>query len=313
MPIKEMVKYDNYLNSINFKGLKASELDVIIALCAKMKGHENERVVFTYNELKEIIFLRKVTDEELRNKIKTAAKKLGDVNGEIQLPNGAIVYFDLFPTRVDNPEERTFSIRVNEDVLFILNNLTKNFTLFELREFIQLSSKYSKHLYRLLKQFRTTGIFKINTDDLKQYLDIPETYANKRIKYEILNPAIEELKSYFKNLKIEPKIAKKRGSPVIGYTFTFEPEQIKEKPIINGVLGQKATQQLKTQDKVQYTSKPVNHRFNQFPQRDYTKDDYKNLEKRLLKKSIGNKSEQEQEEEREGMRKFREKYPNLYR
>ena len=34
-----------------------------------------------------------------------------------------------------------------------------------------------------------------------------------------------------------------------------------------------------------YTSKPLNHRFNAFPQRNYTKEDYANLEKRLLKRS----------------------------
>lgn len=49
-------------------------------------------------------------------------------------------------------------MKVNEDFLYILNDLTKNFTLFELQEFNNLVCIF-KNLYRLLKQFKTTGNF----------------------------------------------------------------------------------------------------------------------------------------------------------
>ena len=232
--MKDIVKYDNYFNSINFNGLKSNELNVIMALCAKMKEKGTECVKFTYSELKEAMFVKHITDEELKTIIKSASNKLRDVNGEIILPDGREVDFNLFPTRINDPNERTFTIRVNNDVSFILNDLTKNFTLFELSEFVSLNSKYSKHLYRLLKRFRTTGKLVVDDiEDFKMKLGSPKSYKTKDFKKFVLDVAMNELKEkeYFKNLKVEPKTAKKRGSPVIAYTFTFEAEQIKKNPI----------------------------------------------------------------------------------
>jgi putative replication protein rep len=48
-------------------------------------------------------------------------------------------------------EEQTVSIKVNEEFAFLLNNLVKRFTQFELEEFINLKSNYSKEIYRRLK------------------------------------------------------------------------------------------------------------------------------------------------------------------
>ncbi|EAI3389097.1 RepB family plasmid replication initiator protein, partial [Campylobacter jejuni] len=54
-------------------------------------------------------------------------------------------------------ELESIEMQVNPRFEYILNQLTANFTAFELSEFIALSGKYTKTLYRLLKQFRTTG------------------------------------------------------------------------------------------------------------------------------------------------------------
>lgn len=54
-------------------------------------------------------------------------------------------------------EFKKLEIEVNPKFEYIVNELTKNFTGFKLEEFIALSGKYTKTLYRLLKQFRKTG------------------------------------------------------------------------------------------------------------------------------------------------------------
>ena len=149
-----------------------------------------------------------------------------------------------------------------------------------------------------MKQFRTTGRLEINDiEDFKQKLDSPTSYKPKDFKRFVLDVAINELKEKkcFKNLQFEPKRAKKRGSPITGYTFTFEPEQIKKKVTAKKKEQIEAqeqnysswTEQAKTQmNKTQqtYTSKPLNHRFNAFPQRNYSKEEYKEIEKKLLRR-----------------------------
>ena len=271
-----IVKYDNYLNTIKFNGLKSIELNVVMALCSKMKEQGNKYVQLTYKELKEIMFLKHITDEELRQLIRATAKKLGDVNGEVVLPTGKIVDFNLFPTRIDDPNEHTFIIRINEDVMFILNDLTKNFTLFELSEFISLSSKYSKHLYRLLKQYRSTGYYTIGIEELKSFLDIPDSYENKRIRYEILVPSVKELSKFFIGLDFQKKTKNTKGREVIGYIFTFEAETIPKRNIT------KQSEQKQAPKKSNQTKKT--NKFNDFPQRDYSEEDIRELEKLLLKK-----------------------------
>lgn len=229
METKEIVKYHNYFNSVNFSTLKSNELNVIMALLAKMKEKDKKCVTFTYAELKEAMFIRNTTNEELRKTIRAASKKIGEVNGEIQLPDGKIVDFNLFPTRTDDPAAHTFTIRVNEDVLFILNGLTQNFTMFELKEFITLKSKYSKHLYRILKQFRTQGKYAVNANQFRIVMDCPKTYSNKEFQRKVINPALQELNTIFKELECTQIKAKKRGNPIVGYKFTFEAEKPKKK------------------------------------------------------------------------------------
>lgn len=282
---ENIVKYDNYLNTVHFNGLKANELNVIMSLCAKMSEHGNEKVTFTYNELKNYMFIRHTTDDELRKAIKSAAKKFRDVNGEVELPDGKTVYFDLFPTQIDDSKNRTFSIRVNEDVLFILNDLTKNFTVFELKEFVKISGKYSKHLYRLLKQFRNTGKYVVSLENLRIYLDIPKSCENKKIKQKILDPAVKELveQGIFKNLICEPQKDSKRGSPVIGYTFTFEPEKARGNGNGEGRLQEQDLEQGQKQRKKKtggMTQSAVE--YNSYPQRDYTEEVFAELEQCLL-------------------------------
>ena len=67
------------------------------------------------------------------------------------------------------------------------------FTAFELAEFIELSGKYTKTLYRLLKQFRSTGKLHMSWDESLRVMDIPENYRQIDIDTRILKPAIKEL------------------------------------------------------------------------------------------------------------------------
>lgn len=137
-----------------------------------------------------------------------------------------IIMFVLFPTFTINLNKQELTIAVNEHFKFILNELIKNFTRFELKDFISLQSKYSKTLFRLLKQFKTTGILDISLNDFVIKMDIPTSYRIKDITNKIINPSLKELQNYFMNLQCTIKYEQKRGKPVTGYIFTFKPEEI---------------------------------------------------------------------------------------
>ena len=81
-------------------------------------------------------------------------------------------------------------------------------------------------MYRLLKQFKTTGIFEIKLDDFRKRMDCPISYSNKYVMDLIIKPVLKELQNYFIDLQCTVQYAHKRGRPVEGYIFTFKPEQI---------------------------------------------------------------------------------------
>ncbi|HDX6248811.1 TPA: replication initiation protein, partial [Campylobacter fetus subsp. venerealis] len=134
----------------------------------------------------------------------------------------------------------SIELGVNPRFAYLIGELTANFTSFELKEFIGISGKYSKTLYRLLKQFRNSGkciIYSKKWDEFRDFMDIPESYLPHHIDQRVLNPAVKELsaerdlfnnkKPIFENLtykKIKDPKGRGRGGKVIGIEFYFTPE-----------------------------------------------------------------------------------------
>jgi len=265
--MKETVKYDNYMNSLYFRNFKAVEFDLLITLCSRLKEKGSNIVTFPLNELKKISGDTKHSYQDFINSLKSMNRKLMEITCEIET-SGKNIMFTLFPTFIIDHVNQTLTISVNEYFRFVLNDLTKNFTLFDLKEFLELNSKYSKTLYRLLKQYRSIGKYIISIEGLKNIMDSPKAYNNKQFMQNIINPALKELKmhGFFKDLDCIVQYSHKKGCPVIGYTFTFKPEERVNR------------QQNYIHQEPQENRKPVNH-FNGIPERKY---DYDNLEQNLL-------------------------------
>ncbi|MCK6221760.1 RepB family plasmid replication initiator protein, partial [Staphylococcus capitis] len=59
--------------------------------------------------------------------------------------------------------EKYLEFSTNPDLKFVLNDITRNFTKFELKELTNnLKSSYSKTMFRLLKQYKHTGYLKLS-------------------------------------------------------------------------------------------------------------------------------------------------------
>ena len=65
--------------------------------------------------------------------------------------------YTFFERIIADEKTCVLSIKVTESSLELINELTSHFTRFELREFCSLNNKYTKNLYRLLKQYQATG------------------------------------------------------------------------------------------------------------------------------------------------------------
>ena len=222
--MNEIVKYDNYMNSLKFTGFTTTDFNFLMTLCSRMRDRDINKITFSFAEL------RSITEYKKSNSIKQFVSDLEHMNEKLMRviykikTETKIIMFVLFPTFEIDMEKQELTVAVNEKFKFILNELIKNFTRFDLKEFIKLDSKYSKTLYRLLKQFKTTGIFEIKLDDFRKKMDCPVSYSTKYMMDKIIKPALKELQNYFTDLQCTVQYAHKRGRPVEGYIFTFTPE-----------------------------------------------------------------------------------------
>lgn len=276
--MNEIVKYNNTLNSLKFKNFTAMDYNIFMCLCHKLRNQGQKELVFGFEELKDLTAFSEQSDKKFVENLESMIDKLLKVSATYTKDHEK-TFFVLFTTFTVDDKKRTLTVSVNKKFSFILNELTDNFTRFELKEFTELDGKYAKTLYRVLKQYKHSGWWKPTVEELKYVLDVPENYDNKKIMAKIIKPSMAVLAEKFSDLKCEPIKAAKRGAPVERYYFTFQAEkQISGQQTIAdypGVLPGEETPKLKTK------KKPKSN-FNNFEQRQYTTEEMAELEKKLL-------------------------------
>ena len=158
-----LLKYHNDLNQITLKGLNARESNVFFAICAIMKDHGLNELTLSFNDLKRISNITVIDESELISIIKETYQKLIRVAAyyETDTTFGGFILFDKFEGNIITKQ---VTISVNPKFAYMINELTQNFTVMQLREYTELQSKYTKNLYRQLQQFKKTGIYIVEID-----------------------------------------------------------------------------------------------------------------------------------------------------
>ncbi|EDA4784949.1 replication initiation protein [Campylobacter coli] len=257
--MSDMVKYHNDFNKIQLPSFTEQEQNLLCGIISKIRENPiNQSIKLTPQELIKFStqnFTNKALGDMLfilRNKFFKAdfmiliEDKERDFIGKeiINLFESFKLWYDKKDTEFKHLLE--IELKVNPRFEYIVNEVTKNFTGFKLEEFIALNGKYTKTLYRLLKQYRITGKAYFEWEEFKRIMDIPEDYEIHNIDKWILKPALKELTKErnlfdqirvpFKNLAYEKekqKGTRGRGGKVIGITFTFKPENIQMQKLEN--------------------------------------------------------------------------------
>ena len=217
----EVVKYHNDLNTVVMRTWTAEEMNFFFTILTKAKEQGFKKLVFDTDELKSLASSsRKYRWEET---ITTAAKKIGQLTyfEQTERKFRVMTLFEIFEVDL---EKRTIEVKVSANFDYILNKLETHFTRYELEEFTSIRSTYAKTMYRILKQWRTLGKKEFAIDDLKRILDMPTSYKSSEIDRAVIKPIIQQLSPYFEDLKVKKIKSNKRGNPVLGYEFTWNPE-----------------------------------------------------------------------------------------
>ena len=227
----EIVKFSNQFNAQALRKFTALDLDLLMAICSRMREKGEGEVTLSFTELRNLAGLRayRLSDRDLVPRIAEVNKRLLALNFEFTNEEQDIIQFALFSTFVTSPRRRTLTVAVNPRFTFLLNDLTSQFTRFELAEFTDLKSSYAKETYRRLKQFRQTGVWKVSLAEFRRLLDVPTSYTISNLNSRVLKPIQDELGKPL-GLKIHKKFEKRsrRGrSSLVGLEFEFRPETVR--------------------------------------------------------------------------------------
>lgn len=218
--MSDLVIYKNEMNMIPMRNFNSVEMNLFFSICSQMREKNTKTVTFTFEELKELSNYKPTSTSRFADDIESVYRKMINLN-YYHKQNKKREMFILFTGFSIDEKEMTAEIRTNPDFEYILNQLTHEFTRFELEEFVSLKSSYSKSMYRLLKQYRTTGYWIKSIDIFRDLLCIPEKYRMCDIDKWVLKPIKEELSFCFNKLKVK-KISSKKSRRIEFIEFSFE-------------------------------------------------------------------------------------------
>lgn len=223
--MKEVVKYNNDFNKVGLRAFTANQLDLLMGICSKFKEKQEDTITFDFDYLKKLIKLDKnYTTDEFIEELVNVNKKLLALNFTFE-DEKVIEQFALFTNFTIYKESLTLKANINKRFSYLLNDLKTNFTRFELEEYVNFKSTYTKEFFRRMKQFSSSGVWEVSIEVFRRLLDIPEKYRMCDINTYVLKPINKELKGKF-NLKITKLYKKKYGSgvgraKVSGFRFNF--------------------------------------------------------------------------------------------
>ena len=218
----EIVKHHNDLNTVIMRKWTAEEMNFFFAIIAKVRDEGTRLMRFDTDELRNLAS-KDFHLERWSQTMKSVADKVVDLKYYERTEHSYAVMNLFSYFRVDE-KERIVEVEVSSKFEYVVNKLEAQFTQYELAEFTNIRSTYAKTAYRLFKQWRIKGKREFMIAEFRTLLDMPDYYKPSEIDRLVLKPILSQLSPYFQNLKVKKIKSNKRGNPVLGYEFTWNPE-----------------------------------------------------------------------------------------
>lgn len=204
--IKNLMRYDNRLNGISFNSLSTLEHNILFAIICGMYGQTE----FDF-DLEALRRLASGSHKPIRkDKISELVNGLIDKvfhNYITERTEKGLTVVHLFRAMqfVYNENKEIVGLRVIIDELArdIFVRKMGNLTITDYDIFASIRSIYIKSIFRLLSQFKSTGIAIFDYDKFLSSISCPESYRQEDIKARILEPTKKVIGDYFKNLDYE--------------------------------------------------------------------------------------------------------------
>ncbi|MGL2853081.1 replication initiation protein, partial [Helicobacter pylori] len=240
---KTYITYHNNANKVNLGKLSEREANLLFAIFQRLKDQGNTLIRFEPQDLKRMIMVKSnLTNRQLLQVLKNLLDNISGANfwiirehvenGEIYEDHTSYMLFKQFEIRIHKPTQTIeyLDVQLNDSYQYLLNNLGMGgqYTSFNLLEFQRVRGKYAKTLYRLLKQYKSTGILSVEWSQFRELLDIPKDYDMRSIDNFVLKIALKELQKIYPfehlSYKKERKSHDKRKVTHIDFYFEQLPQ-----------------------------------------------------------------------------------------
>ncbi|GAA9913271.1 hypothetical protein VN0816_14980 [Helicobacter pylori] len=205
------ITYHNNTNKVNLGKLSEREANLLFAIFQKLKDQGNTLIRFEPQDLKRMIMVKSnLTNRQLLQILKNLLDNISGANfwiikehvenGEVYEDHKSYMLFKQFEIRIHKPTQNIeyLEIQLNDNYQYLLNNLGMGqYTSFKLIEFQRVRGKYAKTLYRLLKQYKSTGILSVEWTQFRELLDIPKDYDMRSVDNFVLKIALKELRKIY--------------------------------------------------------------------------------------------------------------------
>lgn len=227
----DLIIYENDMNKLKFGNFTKVSMNFFMALCYFMKNKGTTQFSISFDELKEKAHYTQTEKKDFINDLNFMTDQMLEVNSMIieNTPSGKkrIYKFDLFPTFVIDEETETLEVAVNERFAWLFNEFD-HYTSIDLEEIVGFKSKYTKNLFRLIRQWKSKGELRItgdsNIQDFREKIGVKDTYSNAEMNRRCIAPAINEINESncsIKNLSYQLEYADRRGKPLKSIIFTW--------------------------------------------------------------------------------------------
>ncbi|EGP4986440.1 MULTISPECIES: replication initiation protein [Enterococcus] len=230
-----VVRYNNGFNTVPLRKFSPVEMDLFWSICSKMKRKGTDELTFDFESFKSIANYDRREKESFYFALKSTWEKMKSLSYKFE----DSTYFEdlvLFQRFVIDKENEKVILQASNRFEFILNNISKNFTRFELETMTKLSSTYTKELYRQLMAHKDlsdgTGAWYVKVDDFRKVLSIPDSYRMSDIDRQIFNTAKKEFtlvqengRPLFEYFRVE-KVKAKKGNRISSFKIYFKEHRL---------------------------------------------------------------------------------------
>ena len=250
--MNEIVKHHNDFNKLSLANFSELEQNLLFGILTNCQNKSIVDIEIQADDLKRFVDRKNATQEQLFQlidnlstnffkldftRIKTHENGLKEKEIYNLFSRFTICYYGREQNDPNSKLDKII-LRVNSDFAYLINEFTGDFTQYELEEFLYLRGKYTKILYRLLKEIRTTGYYIKKWQDFKDLMGIPESMSVSMIEKQILKPCVEKLSETIKTHLFDARIPfenleyrlkkdnSKRGKPQVTHNeFYFKPQE----------------------------------------------------------------------------------------